>query len=60
MWVLEQGSSDHALAWLQALYLREHVDFDGAAISLKRAFISVKHKAYVRDNTFLWFRFIES
>ncbi|SSY68829.1 ATP-dependent helicase HepA [Alcaligenes faecalis subsp. faecalis] len=37
MWVLEQGSADHALAWLQALYLREHVDFDGAAALLKAA-----------------------
>lgn len=37
MWVLEQGSADHALAWLQAHYLREHVDFDGAAVLLKAA-----------------------
>ncbi|MGZ9568524.1 hypothetical protein ACVTTK_04090 [Alcaligenes nematophilus] len=35
MWVLEQGSAEHAQAWLQALYLREHVDFDGAAALLK-------------------------
>ena len=37
MWVLEQGSADHALAWLQAHYLREHVDFDGATVLLKAA-----------------------
>lgn len=37
MWVLEQCSADHALAWLQALYLREHVGFDGAAALLKAA-----------------------
>ncbi|MCM2560507.1 DEAD/DEAH box helicase [Alcaligenes faecalis] len=37
MWVLEQGSVDHALAWLEALYLREHVDFGGAAALLKAA-----------------------
>lgn len=37
MWVLEQGSADHALAWLQALYQREHVDFEGTSALLKAA-----------------------
>ncbi|MBY6345202.1 DEAD/DEAH box helicase [Providencia rettgeri] len=37
MWVLEQANADHALAWLHALYLREHVEFDGVGALLKAA-----------------------
>lgn len=37
MWVLEQGSAEHALAWLQALYQREHVDLEGASALLRAA-----------------------
>ncbi len=42
---LEQGSADHALAWLQALYQHEHVDFERAS-ALLRAAIRVPEPDY--------------